>query len=1071
MNDEAKPETDRYTPDEARVSDPIEPVATSASANEDDGPFDPLSTIEDAGLMTRTVLRAVEAPALARPGPEPNGGRRADRYAIDRRVGATKGGQAFVGHDATLDRGILIKILPASKALDPLRRGRFFREARMGARLHHPNILPVYDLDQTDSGDLYFTAAAGTGRTLLDCLRERAAGGTAEAIATWRHAVSILIRVAEGLGHAHGRGIVHRDLKPEHIILFPEGEVQVGGWQWAAELDPATAAAPPGLVGTPAYMAPEQARGEAADPRSDVYALGAILAELICGELPVVHPDEETFWTLKRNGGDLTSYADRHRDAPRHLLACVLRALSVQMDQRPADGAALAHELHEAFDAQVAETLTSGQRQGRLQLILAGVLVAATLALVVLAPDLKKAWQRPSLIVSEDFSSSTWHADLRVLRPLPGNGGKELSDFRLENGDLVSSGLFHNYLFLDRMLTGRVEVDMEALLPPEVIPGEISVVWVPNDPFLTDTPLAGSAYLQVGAWDNEYTSIFLNTWGDKLGGARADIAAFRLRPGKVHDLRFIIDGGLFEIYADSELMCSYRDPSAPQRSGWLGLYAVRHGKVIRSINVRAEVNALVPVTAVAEAHLAAQRFPEAVAEYDRVLRSLDGATAEEAIFRKGMALARMGSLDSARATWQTLTTSPWIEMGTIQAIEADFLEGRHAEVLSAIRSLYQASEASRPLLHVAWSRFLFRTADRREAPFDEYLRLITDLFQDDLVVRHAAALSLNRIGRHEEVVKNFVDQRTEAAIALLALGREADLIDRFPDRVEQVQRAQLNLGRLQEVSQGIDGPDRQLALVLRGKAEEVLNQPVFPNSWIPRLALTCLGRFDDLSSEGAFAEDPFTLIPRMADGDFSGDPGPRRSYMLRTAFLLRGGRSAELSEQDRESRMAVSWGLVDALARGDGVAATSLRQRLDAFAIPAQIEATGWMLPLIILPILDTLAGDADALPRAKATIAAEYRNRWGGMAWHLMMNIDGSVTDAVFAAQPVQVYVPALTALRDALRAELAGRPEEATAAWKAYLDLPYGQRTWGQLAGDPAIDHLAAWRIDLHRRVRIAD
>jgi non-specific serine/threonine protein kinase len=199
-------------------------------------------------------------------------------------------GEVFRARDGRLGREIAIKVLPDSVARDPGRRARFEREARTVAALSHPNILAIHDV-----GDAAGVAFAVTELLEGLSLRERLAGGALPA----RKAVEIAVQIARALGAAHERGIVHRDLKPENVFVCRDGRVKVLDFGLAKLFDvrpPGAAttlasslpdATVPGMVmGTVGYMAPEQARGEAADHRSDIFAFGCVLHEMLSGVQP-----------------------------------------------------------------------------------------------------------------------------------------------------------------------------------------------------------------------------------------------------------------------------------------------------------------------------------------------------------------------------------------------------------------------------------------------------------------------------------------------------------------------------------------------------------------------------------------------------------------------------------------------------------------------------------------------------------------------------------------------------------------------------------------------------------------
>ena len=204
----------------------------------------------------------------------------ADRYRIARELG--RGGMAtvYLARDIRHDRDVAIKVLNAELA-ESLGRQRFVREIRMAAKLNHPHILPLYDSGECD-GFLYFVMPVMRGQTLRSHLE-------AERTLPVDDAVRIATEVADALDYAHRQDIVHRDIKPENILLH-EGHAVVADFGIgkaivAAAAESATFTQIGVTVGTPAYMSPEQATGDELDGRSDLFALGCVLYEMLTGDV------------------------------------------------------------------------------------------------------------------------------------------------------------------------------------------------------------------------------------------------------------------------------------------------------------------------------------------------------------------------------------------------------------------------------------------------------------------------------------------------------------------------------------------------------------------------------------------------------------------------------------------------------------------------------------------------------------------------------------------------------------------------------------------------------------------
>ena len=215
-------------------------------------------------------------------------GTRFGPYKIADEIGAGGMGVVYRATDTKLDREVAIKVLPESMASDAERIARFDREAKTLASLNHPNIAQIYGLEQSD-GTTALIMELVEGPTLADRIEEGAIPPD--------EALGIAMQIAEGLEGAHSRGIVHRDLKPANIKLRPDGTVKVLDFGIAKALEPDTLTSVPQspmlttpatmagvILGTAAYMSPEQARGKPVDQRADIWAFGCVLYEMLTGQ-------------------------------------------------------------------------------------------------------------------------------------------------------------------------------------------------------------------------------------------------------------------------------------------------------------------------------------------------------------------------------------------------------------------------------------------------------------------------------------------------------------------------------------------------------------------------------------------------------------------------------------------------------------------------------------------------------------------------------------------------------------------------------------------------------------------
>ena len=225
-----------------------------------------------ATSLGRTVVAPSESGLSA--------GQQLGHFRIERRLGAGGMGEVYLATDLTLDRHVAIKVLPDALASDPKRRDRMIREARAQARVSHPNVGHIYYIGE-EADRLYFAMEYVAGKTLGEVI--------ANGPMSVDDALSVIRAAAAGLREAQREGFTHRDVKPSNLMLDPHGMVKVLDFGLAAGEAGALSDGPvaqTSLAGTPLYMAPEQARGEAIDLRADIYALGATLYHLISGKPP-----------------------------------------------------------------------------------------------------------------------------------------------------------------------------------------------------------------------------------------------------------------------------------------------------------------------------------------------------------------------------------------------------------------------------------------------------------------------------------------------------------------------------------------------------------------------------------------------------------------------------------------------------------------------------------------------------------------------------------------------------------------------------------------------------------------
>lgn len=204
-------------------------------------------------------------------------GRTISHFQISEKLGGGGMGVVYKAKDIRLDRTVALKFLPSYLSNDPEANERFIAEAKAASALDHPHICTIYDIGESEEGQLFIAMAYYEGQTLKKKI--------AEGALLIEEAVDLAVQTAEGLTRAHEAGIVHRDIKPANVMVTDRGKVKIVDFG-LAKMAGQHLTQEGSVLGTAAYMSPEQARGEATDHRTDVWSLGAVLYEMLTGQRP-----------------------------------------------------------------------------------------------------------------------------------------------------------------------------------------------------------------------------------------------------------------------------------------------------------------------------------------------------------------------------------------------------------------------------------------------------------------------------------------------------------------------------------------------------------------------------------------------------------------------------------------------------------------------------------------------------------------------------------------------------------------------------------------------------------------
>ncbi len=298
--------------------------------------------------------------------------RGAVRYRVLTEIARGGMGAVLRAHDPELGRVLALKVLLEEHAADPEMVSRFLEEARITSRLQHPGIVPIHDIGRFADDRPFFTMKLVEGRTFAAHLAARVSPGDGQ-----QRMLDIFEAVCRAIAYAHSRGVIHRDIKPSNVMVGEYGEVQVMDWGVAKVIRPDdnrdhagdTSVLPPitpslldrtlvgAVVGTPAYMAPEQARGEAIDERADVFGLGAILCEILTGRPPYGAVRGSSVFLLNQDR-DLAEALARLDGCPAdaELVALARACLADDPRARPANAGVVSSRM-EAYRAGVRDRL------------------------------------------------------------------------------------------------------------------------------------------------------------------------------------------------------------------------------------------------------------------------------------------------------------------------------------------------------------------------------------------------------------------------------------------------------------------------------------------------------------------------------------------------------------------------------------------------------------------------------------------------------------------------------------------------------------------------------------------
>ncbi len=782
------------------------------------------------------------------------------RFVDGKVVSSGSSSTVHVTRDENCGRNVVVKKLPLSLETERDKE-RFIREAKIVASLEHPAIVPIYDVDVDDAGQTFIVMRKVEGDSLKEYIARRQAGESVKWIADEADLVRVFKKACDALSFAHSKGVIHQDLKPANIMLGPYGQVFV--IDWGASADAADE-----ISMTPAYMSPEQAIGSAPSPLDDVYCLGATLFHCLTLRLPSAGDDLEALWE-KRRRGEIRWFNGRERTSiPAPLAAIVAKAMAPDPRDRYQSieefgddlKAFLAGEVVVAHEDSLIDYLGRWYRRHVhafwTTLIVAVLLGAAVVAIFNTILKERAYWGEPVMV--DDFES--YNADVRWI------GLKD--EFKVMDGELVSTGKGAHYFIYDRRFDGSVAIEFDARWLPDAPPGDLSVVWCRNlVRRKNNREMEDFYHMQVGAYSNSLAGIFED---GRIGRSYAD---FQLESNRTYRIRAEVDGHRIEIFVDGESICRY-DSLFPFGSGYIGLYGFYQKKAFDNVEIFAKpLPPRVTAMTVADSFFTHGQYGDAIDQY-RILSSsfADEDTGIEARYKIGLAYERLGRKDEAYAIWDKMRESRFADEIAVRFLYRSFLEENPDAALRVWDDLYATAEPRRRrLLEQTWQSMVERAMeDKNEEQVKRLVELKEQHFPSVRFMDFILSRAFGLLGRHEEILERFPEQDYSCGQALFVLGRYdevvrnysyidwltikalykqeryEELVRRYPDSSKlQVIDAMHRLGRYEQILRNLplnDSRAIKAAKALR-REEEIIQKAARPEDCAS--ALIRLGRFEE----------------------------------------------------------------------------------------------------------------------------------------------------------------------------------------------------------------------------------
>ncbi|NRA39117.1 MAG: serine/threonine protein kinase [Planctomycetes bacterium] len=955
------------------------------------------------------------------------------RFQTGEILGSGGNGAVYNLIDNNLERTVAIKVLTSKHNNDPNQVKKIIHEALITSRLDHPHIPPIYDLDRSSEEQIYYTMKKIDGLPLSILSEKSTADYNQDELNSYtkkydniHEIVNIFTKVGEAVAYAHDKNIIHRDIKPSNIMLGAYGEVSLVDWGIAIDLinDEQKKAS----SGTPLYMSPEQARGELANEKSDIYCLGTSLYHILFKQCPFSTESADTFWDNKREGIIREPSEKQRRMAPQ-LLAICMTCMAANPDDRYSSADEFVQELKRfqsgahigAYRYSFSELIKDWIKHNKSHVLWSSILLLFALVGGTLAYQQYQreyaGWGSP--ILTEDFSSAeSWGNDWLVT-----NGSFIVIDDELRTDTGPEFLTWYN-----KRIHGSIRFECDSKIIPGAQPGDLTIMYSPDtENRLRDakTPV-DIYYFQNGGYENTSSTI-------KSPHGRLDYTAKKLKSDKNYRIRVDIDGKDLRMYLNNELICS-SELLFPLDSGYIGIYGFYSGKSFDNISIsNKELPEMTPIMSTGDLLYEKGLYELAIERYQKIhaiyAQSDSGSDKDdESRFKMGLCHHKLGHIDEAFRIWDDLTTTKFRDQINFHKWNNDIDHHKYDDVLQEMHMLYAASsEKTHKQIQEQWAALLSEASKNWNPPLiQKLLDFRSSHFPSDQMFSRETFIGLVMLGDCSEAMSLFPSQENIILKSLISTGAYQEVIEKYPHKLTSYVSALLDSGQYEKIITDHSDLRQQyfLALLHSGQFERIKNEFNNNKKRMGKLSILGLGNYNDAlenydKATGSLAQvllgdiESFLSLATNDDKKHTINHYDARLSMAMRAFY------ADHSTDSESDSAAIKNAIKD-------INGTIYRY-------------SECLFPHIFLDsVFDHLSGNKKLCREKLDAMYAAKNPHMGMRQWYCCALLLGQINKEEFLQQPKQIYIEGDLLFYQALHQDLYGDPAQAKQLYKEYQQLP---------------------------------